>query len=155
MKIGEHKIESAEEFVRLRLSEDPAEYSRSSYDWAEDAVWHDVLDRFPDMARWFVHNKSVPLAILDRLIDAGDPETLRWTMNKRKLSREQFERLARYPDGHIRQSIAGNAKIPQDLLETLQKDPNHWVRRSAYQALTERKQKKAKATQRHSALQNL
>ena len=141
MKIGEHKIESAEEFVRLSWSEDGAESLRSVYGWAEDAVWHDVLNRFPDMTSWVIHNKSVPHTILDRVIETGDSGLREEVTIKRKLNAAQMERLVRDPDWRVRQGIAGHPKISEELLLRLQKDSNHWVRRRAYQKLTKRKLK--------------
>ncbi len=144
MKIGEHKIESAEAFVRLRLSEVPQESTRAAYAWAEDAVWHDVLDRFPEMARWVIHNKPVPHTILDRLIERGDADIRGRVCSKRKLTPNQMARLAQDVDPTVRQSIAEHPKIAEELLERLQKDSNHWVRRSAYQALVARKAERAR-----------
>ena len=123
----------------MRNSENPEEYGRSAYAWDEDAVWHDVLDCFPEMARWVVHNKSVPHAILDRLIETGDRETRDWITSKRKLTPAQMERLARDPEWRVRVGIADHPKISNDLLARLQRDSNHWVWRRAYQTLAARK----------------
>lgn len=60
-------IESAEEFVRLRTSEDPDEYERAAYDGASEDTWRDVVARFPDMRFWVAQNKTVPLSILELL----------------------------------------------------------------------------------------
>ena len=128
--------------MRLRNSEEPEEYNRSAYDWAEDAVWHEVLDRFPEMARWVVHNKSVPHTILDRLIETGDRETRRWITSKRKLTPAQMKRLAQDPDWSVREGIADHPKILEELLLRLLRDSDHWVRRRAYQILTARKTKR-------------
>jgi hypothetical protein len=66
---GDHVvvIDSAEEFVRLRTSENPDEYWRAAHEQAEDATWLDVIERFPDMRVWVAQNKTVPLAILEHL----------------------------------------------------------------------------------------
>ena len=139
MKIGEHKIGTPDEFVRLRLSEDPDEYMRAAYSWAEDATWHEVLDRYPEMAVWVVHNKSVPHSILDRIIEGGYSEAKDLVTSKRKLTPAQIETLVHDPSYRIRAGIARHPKISESLLVLLQKDPNHWVRRAAYQTRVERK----------------
>ena len=54
------QITSAEEFVRLRTSEDPDEYLVSDNGAASDEVWLDVIARYPEMKEWVVHNKTVP-----------------------------------------------------------------------------------------------
>lgn len=65
-------IESAEEFVRLRTSEEPTEYRRAAHDDASEDTWRDVVERFPDMRFWVAQNKTVPLSILETLRDDPD-----------------------------------------------------------------------------------
>jgi hypothetical protein len=60
-------IESAEEFVRLRTSDDPAEYRRAAHEEASIETWYEVIERFPDMRFWVAQNKTVPLPILEHL----------------------------------------------------------------------------------------
>jgi hypothetical protein len=60
-------INSAEEFVRLRNSELPEDYLRSANEEAPIHVWYDILLRFPTMREWVVHNRTVPLEILEVL----------------------------------------------------------------------------------------
>jgi len=60
-------IESAQEFVRLRTSEDPAEYQRAAHDEASEDTWRDVVDLYPDMRLWVAQNKTLPLSILKTL----------------------------------------------------------------------------------------
>lgn len=65
-------IESAEEFLRLRTSEDPDEYGRAAQDQASEDTWRDVIDRFPEMRVWVAQNKTVPLTVLEEL--RNDPD---------------------------------------------------------------------------------
>jgi hypothetical protein len=65
-------IESAEEFVRLRTSTDPAEYQRAAHDEAAERTWQDVIARFPEMRFWVAQNKTVPLSVLEDL--RNDPD---------------------------------------------------------------------------------
>ena len=60
-------IESADEFVRLRPSADPADYQRAAHDEAAERTWRDVIARFPEMRVWVAQDKTVPLSILDGL----------------------------------------------------------------------------------------
>ena len=41
-------IDSAAEFVRLRLSSDPAEYRRAAREEAPENVWLEVIEAYPD-----------------------------------------------------------------------------------------------------------
>lgn len=76
-------IESADEFVRLRASEDQEEYERAAHDEASDATWLDVIERFPDMRRWVAHNKTVPLRILEVLRQDPDEDVV-WMVRKKR-----------------------------------------------------------------------
>ena len=60
-------IDSAEEFVRLRTSEDPDEYGRAAHEAASEATWRDVIETYPDMRFWVAQNKTEPLSILETL----------------------------------------------------------------------------------------
>ena len=76
-------IESADEFVRLRLSDDPQEYGRAASDEAAEATWLDVIERFPDMRVWLAQNKTVPLTILEVLGEDPD-ERVVWTVRRKR-----------------------------------------------------------------------
>lgn len=115
-------IETADEFVRLRVSEDPAEYSRASSEPASIKVWLDVIARYPNMRGWVAHNNAVPLEILSLLARDLDPNVRSTVANKRKLSTELFELLAMDPDEGVRARIACNAKVPSHVLEKLKRD---------------------------------
>ena len=65
-------IQSAEEFVRLRTSDDASEYGRAAHEQASEDTWRDVIERFPDMRVWVAQNKTVPLSILELLRHAPD-----------------------------------------------------------------------------------
>jgi hypothetical protein len=65
-------IESSEEFVRLRISDDPADYGRAAHDEATEETWRDVIKRFPEMRFWVAQNKTVSLSILEEL--RNDPD---------------------------------------------------------------------------------
>ena len=131
-------IESAEEFVRLRCSEQMEEYVRAAHEDAPLEVWLEVIERYPDMKPWVVHNKTVPLSILELLSHAPDPN-VRWSVAmKRKAGRAILERLAADPDASVRVSVASNRKTPLDVVERLTADPDYWVAESARERLADR-----------------
>ncbi|WP_353953193.1 hypothetical protein V6K52_07120 [Knoellia sp. S7-12] len=89
-------IESAEEFVRLRSSEDPTEYNRAAHEEADVATWRDVLTRFPDMRVWVAQNKTVPLEVLEDLRHDPDERVRSMVRAKGTWKRahpEDFKRL--------------------------------------------------------------
>ncbi|MGW5380983.1 hypothetical protein [Nocardia sp. NPDC003963] len=90
-------IESAEEFVRLRCSEDPAEYNRAAHEEASEQTWREVIARFPEMRVRVAHNKTVPLNILEEL--RGDDEWVRSMVRaKRSWARAHPEDAKRLGD---------------------------------------------------------
>ncbi|MBL9148356.1 MAG: HEAT repeat domain-containing protein [Phycisphaerae bacterium] len=118
-------IESAEEFRRLRESDDPDEYRRAACDSAPPAVWRDVLARFPELREWVAHNRTVPHEVLTELASDPDPR-VRWMVAaKRKLAAELQLRLAVDSDEGVRQRIAWNARATRAALERLAGDS--WI----------------------------
>jgi hypothetical protein len=122
---------SADEFVKLRISEEQAEYSRAIHEDATLEIWLEVIERFPDMREWVVRNKTVPLEILRVLASDPDRRT-RWAVaGKRKLDRQLFDALSRDPDEGVRNRIACNRKVPREILERLAMDVDPMVRSTA------------------------
>lgn len=131
-------IKSAEEFVRLRSSDDPAEYHRAAHDSADISVWQDVIARFPEYIRWVVHNKSVPRSILKALAVDPDPDARYWVAMKNCVADELFSLLARDVAGSVRQRVAYNKNVPTDILEQLSKDPDELVAEAANERLAQK-----------------
>lgn len=121
-------IESAEEFRALRLSENPDEYNRAAYEEAPLQVWLDIITRMPDMRRWVAHNKTVPIAVLERLAEDPDERVRYWVAQKRKLPESLQLRLTKDPSPSVRVNLAYNAKVTARVLEVLANDPDEWIR---------------------------
>lgn len=86
---------SADEFVRLRTSDDPVEYDPSARDEAPEAVGLELIRTYPEMRRWVAHNKTIPLSILELLAVDRDEDVRFAVAMKRKLTAELFGRLSR------------------------------------------------------------
>ncbi len=82
---GAMTIEPAEEFVRLRTSEDPHDYPRAATEDAAESVWRAVVARSAEMRLWVAQSKSVPLSILRLLAVDDDPRVRSMVAAKRKL----------------------------------------------------------------------
>lgn len=123
-------INSAEEFVALRSSENKDEYDRAAFDEASESVWMDIIYRYPDYRKWVAHNKTVPISILRELCNF-DSEVRYFVSVKRKLSLEIFEILAQDPDPLVRQGVASNKKTPITILQRLAVDSDENVARVA------------------------
>jgi len=105
-------IQSAEEFVRLRTSNNPEEYRRAAHEDAPDHVWQEIIDRHPEMRAWVAHNKTVPL----------------WALKKLAFDRDSDVRLA----------VAMKRKLPIEVLTAMAKDQSSAVASAAQRQLQRR-----------------
>ena len=131
-------IMSAEEFVALRSSEIKAEYDRTALEEAPISVWREVIQKYPDYSRWVVHNKTVPVEILEELC-VVDTDSRPFIARKRKLSMALFESLSKDLNSSVRIGIASNKKTPDAILEQLFHDDNEGVARLAKRNYAARK----------------
>jgi hypothetical protein len=115
-------IESAEQFVFLRSSQDPELYQRAALEEATEEIWYEVIEKYPAMKTWVAHNKTVPVSILEILSRDTDPLVRSMVAMKRKVGAEILQRLAQDIDDSVRLHVAINAKTPRSILEELLQD---------------------------------
>jgi hypothetical protein len=128
-------INSAEEFVRLRVSQEPEEYHRATTDTASEAVWLDVMNRFPEMREWVALNKTLPKCILWNLVRDLDPRVRSEVADRRQLTEEMFIELAKDQDETVRSRVCWNKKAPLLILEQLARDTSPIVAEAAKRRL--------------------
>lgn len=124
-------IHTAEEFMKLLKSEDKEDYHRLRFDEATDAVWFDILKKYPEATTWVILNKTVSIHILRYLAESDNPEIRREVASKRKLDTDLFEKLANDPDEGVRAQVANNKKVPKSILDRLIDDPDSQVSEAA------------------------
>ena len=66
---SESMISSAEEFLKLRTSEIKEEQDRASLGCADNNIWLEIIHNYPDYKFWVVHNKTIPIDILEQLAE--------------------------------------------------------------------------------------
>ena len=115
-------ISSAEEFKYLRESEKQQEYSRAATDEASIEVWKEILAKFPDLAFWVAHNKTVPIEILEILSRNSCPKVRDMVARKRKLTEGIMLILAKDTDPSVRLALANNKKITNNVASILAND---------------------------------
>jgi leucine rich repeat (LRR) protein len=115
-------ITSADEFVRLRTSDDPDEYLRAANDDAPLEVWLALLAEHREMRFWVAHNKTVPPEVLEQLADDDDARVREMVARKHRTSEAVLARLARDPSVGVRLAVAGNRNTPRDALVELETD---------------------------------
>ena len=130
-------IGSPEEFARLRLSDDPAEYTRAANEEAPLAVWVAVVARYVELREWVAHNKTVPLVVLELLARDSDPKVRAIVASKRKLSPELQRVLANDRDASVRERLANNRKCSNLVLQVLAADPEPFIQVAAARNLRE------------------
>lgn len=128
-------IESADEFKRLRESENSEEYSRASQEEAKIEVWEEVLNVYPNMAFWVAQNKTVPIEILAKLATNNDSKVRSMVASKRKIPESLMLSLAQDKDESVRHALANNGKVTKRVLETLSNDSWQVVREVALQKI--------------------
>lgn len=132
-------ITSAEEFLRLRSSDDLEEQDRASWEEADISVWYEVLKQYPDtgeqeapngpipegawIRKWVAHNKKLPEAIIRILAKDSSWRVRNTIAMKRKTPPDVLKDLSTDPDEGIRHSVAFNKKTPKYILESMLDDP--------------------------------
>ena len=96
-------IASAEEFVRLRTSDDPADYNRAARDEASEGTWREMIERFPAMRFWVAQNKTAPLGVLEVL--RHDPDE-----NARHMVTSKWSWARAHPDDTTRPQQPTNSR---------------------------------------------
>jgi len=129
-------IESVEEFIRLRASEDQIEYERAAHDEAPGSVWLDVIRRFPEYRFWVAHNKTVPVSILEILASDSDERVRSMVARKGKLSPELVAFLAQDSCESVRASTARHRNASPEVLSALAHDSSPIVREIAIRRIT-------------------
>jgi hypothetical protein len=120
-------INSADEFIQLRQSEDLNMQRRAGNDSADISVWHEIVQRFPDLKSWVVQNKTIPLEILELLAKDKDPNVRSEVARKRKISDAIFSYLSVDVDENVRYALMCNTKLPLDKKQTIKVDDSTWL----------------------------
>lgn len=117
------EITSVEEFIRLRESEDPAEYDRSAWATMPLSIWWELVRNHPDMRFWAAHNRTAPPEILAELIKDSDWRVRDRVASKRRCPPELLERLVDDPHDAVRSLVARHPRSPRSTVERLVDDP--------------------------------
>lgn len=119
---GTVTIRDAEEFVRLRESDVPADYRRASSEDAPVDVWLEVVRSYPHMRFWVAQNKTVPPAVLAVLLADPDARVRAMVARKRSLDPLSLMKLAEDEDETVRAAVARNPATSDATLRQLAND---------------------------------
>lgn len=122
-------ILSAEEFVSLRESSNPNDYTRAAQEEATLDVWKDVISKYPNMKQWVIHNKTVPIEILEILVNDPDPNIRSFIAEKRKITYEIQFQLVHDIDEGVRARLLHNKNLDKGIGEILQRDKSKFIQK--------------------------
>lgn len=122
-------IESAKEFVTLRVSENPLEYRRAAWEQASESTWQQVIAEYPEMMEWVAHNKTIGEATIRLLFKVGCKKVKHVLARKRSTPPDLLEELATNDNESIRLAVACNPKASDACLSLLKNDTWEEVRR--------------------------
>jgi hypothetical protein len=125
-------INSVEEFIKLRKSQNPEEYNRANDDFLPDDVAFDLIENYPEMREYVSVNSTISLKVLNRLADDEDwlvrlgvLEMHPFTGKKaHTLDRHLLDKLSKDEDESIRRRVSCHPDTPIDILERLIHDPS-------------------------------
>lgn len=127
-------IKSAEEFKEIYDLATGEERDRLK-EPADDAVWLDIIHKYPELEIEILNNHTISSKVLERLASSKDPDVRFDVASKRRNTRETFELLARDPVTSVRHCVACNAKTPREILIMLASDSAEAVAQSAIKRL--------------------
>ena len=120
-------IKSAEEFKKLRESDNQAEYYRASHEKATIDTWNQVIKKYPELTIWVIHNKTVPLEILEVLSIHDDPKIRSAVATKRKISRRIFDALKSDENEDVRYALICNTTLTPDQKLKIKTEDSVWL----------------------------
>ncbi|MBT2557489.1 hypothetical protein J7E24_06805 [Hymenobacter sp. ISL-91] len=129
-------ITSAEGFIRLRTSELKEEQERASHDSASTSVWVDLIDNYPEYKVWVVHNKSIPIDILETLAKDEDAEVREAVARKRKINDKIFNWLAVDTNENVKYALICNTKLPKDKKKLIDTEHSEWLKNALDEQLS-------------------
>ncbi|WP_143020534.1 HEAT repeat domain-containing protein [Sinosporangium album] len=134
-------IESAAEFLALRLGDDPAGYNRAARDSAPLEIWLELVTHHSEAHFWVAQNKTVPIEILRILTASSDWRARSMVAGKNKATPDMLEALAKDDHDAVRHVVAGHRNTPTSTLVILCRDTWKEVRRTAQDNLQKREKK--------------
>lgn len=126
-------ISSAKEFIALRELND----ERASHDTADLKIWLEVIEHYPDYKIWVIHNKTVPIEILEILVHDSDPKVRGAVARKRKINDTIFDILKTDKEESVRYDLISNTNLPINKLKQIKTDDSEWLEQKLKEKLSE------------------
>lgn len=127
---------TAEEFIRLRYSDDLEEQYRAGLETADLKVWLTVIEKYPESKSWVIHNKTIQIEILELLSEDADAKVREAVARKRKINQNIKHRLFNDPDEQVRYALINNPKLSPDELLQIKVEDSDWLKEKWNEAMT-------------------
>jgi hypothetical protein len=121
-------IISPEEFIKLRTSHLKKDQDRASHDRADNSVWIDTIKQFPEFKIWVIHNKTIPIDILEILAADIDSKVREAVALKRKINNKIFNLLSCDKDENVRCALLCNTKLSKDMKKQVKIEGSAWLK---------------------------
>lgn len=121
-------ITSAQEFIRLRESDDLTEQNRATLEYADIDIWMEVIEKYPDFKNWVIHNKEIQVEILEFLSNDANPDIRSAVARKRKINKTIKDKLSKDLDENVRFALLSNTKLSIDELKQINVENSIWLR---------------------------
>ncbi len=115
-------IRNAEEFVRLRTSDDMVEQDMATWEEANVEVWLDIIKKYPEMKECVAHNKKIQQEILLILSDDPDWKVRSTVARKGSAGEKILWKLSKDESEAVRTGVIANRCITKEILESLLHD---------------------------------
>ena len=126
-------IKTAEEFKKLRSSENLDEQRRAGVEDASIETWQEVIQKYPELKEWVIYNKTIPLEILNQLSKDSNSEIRSEVARKRKIDSEIFDRLKIDQDENVKLSLFYNRKLSEEQKDQIDTTGSVWYQRQVFQ----------------------
>lgn len=132
-------IKSADAFYKLRTSDNPDEYNQSSYDDIPIEISYEIINKYPNMKTWVIHNKKVPIEVLEHLSNDKDPDIRSDIAMKRKIiGTPIFYKLSKDKNENVRYALACNSKITVELFSKIDSTGSQWFQNKLLEIQSEK-----------------
>ena len=122
-------IKSAEEFKRLRISENLEGQRLAALESAEITVWYETITKFPELKEWVINNKTIQIEILEFLATDYAVNVRYAVARKRKINQKIFDILKNDPSESVRHALICNTKLPLEIKKKIKLDDSEWLKR--------------------------
>lgn len=131
-------ISNINEYLYLAASDNKSDNNRIINEELSSELISEMIKNYPQRKLWLIHNKFIPVKILQELA-TDDNDDVRFTIAmKKKCNRVTYEKLLRDKNYSVRLAVIRNKQLPIDLLEKISNDMNDEIHEDAKKILAMR-----------------